>query len=74
MNAMNGDTVAIKIVRKAEKGSDKGPEAKITDIVERNYQQVVGEFVKTDDDNGYYGQVKLKDKKNLAILNFTLQR
>ncbi|MCL0330119.1 ribonuclease R [Apilactobacillus xinyiensis] len=63
MNAMNGDTVAIKIVRKAEKGSDKGPEAKITDIVERSYQQVVGEFFKTDDDNGYYGQVKLKDKK-----------
>ncbi|TPR39236.1 ribonuclease R [Apilactobacillus micheneri] len=63
MNAMNGDTVEIKIVRKGDQNSGKGPEGKIVDIIERNYEQVVGEFTRTDDDQGYIGQVKLKEKK-----------
>lgn len=63
MNALNGDTVDMEIVRPAQPGSDKGPEGKVTAITDRKYKRVVGPFTKSDDDNGYYGQVKLTDKK-----------
>lgn len=63
LQAMNGDTVQIEIVRRADQNSGKGPEGKVVNIVERNYEQVVGEFTRTDDDLGYVGQVKLKEKK-----------
>ncbi|GLB47123.1 ribonuclease R [Philodulcilactobacillus myokoensis] len=63
MNAMNGDTVQFKIIRPAKADSDKGPEGKVIKISERGYTQVVGEFQQTGDDQGYYGQVILKDKK-----------
>ncbi|MBW1605941.1 ribonuclease R [Lactobacillus sp. Sy-1] len=67
MHAMNGDTVEIEILKPAAPGSDQGPQAKVTKILEHNYTQVVGEFIQTGDDNGYYGQVQLKDKK---IMNY----
>lgn len=63
MNALNGDTVEIEIVKAAKSGSDRGPEGKVVAITERKYQTVVGGFTQTDDDKGYYGQVKLTDKK-----------
>ncbi|UQS86963.1 ribonuclease R [Nicoliella spurrieriana] len=67
LHAMNGDTVEIEIIKPAEPGSDRGPQGKVTNILEHNYSQVVGEFVQTGDDNGYYGQIHLKDKK---LLNY----
>ncbi|MHA8110756.1 ribonuclease R [Lactobacillaceae bacterium Melli_B4] len=67
MHAMNGDTVEIEIMKPATPGSDQGPQAKITKILDHHYVQVVGEFVQTGDDNGFYGQVKLRDKK---LLNY----
>lgn len=63
LNAMNGDTVQIEIVAPADHKSGKGPAGRVVSIIERHYQQVVGEFFKTGDDNGYVGQVKLKEKK-----------
>jgi len=63
LRALNGDTVKIEIVRAGDPRSGKGPEGKVTEIVEHHYEQVVGEFMKTDDDAGYLGQVRLTDKK-----------
>ncbi len=63
MNALNGDTVQMQIVRPAQPGSDRGPEGKVSAIVDRKYKTVVGPFQKSDDDHGYIGQVKLTDKK-----------
>lgn len=65
MRALNGDTVKIEIVRAGDPRTGKGPEGKVVEIVERHYQQVVGEFLQTDDDAGYVGQVRLTDKKLL---------
>ncbi|WP_180337981.1 ribonuclease R [Fructilactobacillus sanfranciscensis] len=63
MNAMNIDRVEVQITKPAEKGSDRGPAGKVIKILERHYTHVVGEFFKTTDDQGYIGQIKLKDKK-----------
>ncbi|MBU9789562.1 ribonuclease R [Lentilactobacillus sp. IMAU92037] len=63
MNALNGDTVDMTIVRPAQPGSDRGPEGKVTAITDRKYTRVVGPFSKTDDDKGYFGQLTLNDKK-----------
>ncbi|KRM75389.1 ribonuclease R [Secundilactobacillus collinoides] len=61
--ALNGDEVEMEIVRPADPRSDRGPEGKVTGIATHHYTQVVGEFLQTDDDKGYYGQVRLTDKK-----------
>jgi len=63
MMALNGDTVEIEIVRPASADQSKGPEGKVTAIVDHKYKSVVGGFSKPDDDHGYYGEVKLTDKK-----------
>ncbi|MFC6274912.1 ribonuclease R [Levilactobacillus tangyuanensis] len=63
LRALNGDTVKIEIVRAGDPRTGKGPEGKVTEIVEHHYEQVVGEFFQTDDDAGYVGQVRLTDKK-----------
>lgn len=63
MNALNGDTVEMEIVRPAQPGSDRGPEGKVTKIAEHKYTRVVGPFEKTDDHKGYIGQLTLNDKK-----------
>ncbi|GEO75022.1 exoribonuclease R [Levilactobacillus namurensis DSM 19117] len=65
MRALNGDTVNIEIVRAGDPRTGKGPEGKVVAITERHYEQVVGEFIQTDDDAGYVGQVRLTDKKLL---------
>lgn len=63
MMALNGDEVSMEIVRPADPRSDKGPEGKVTAITEHHYTHVVGGFLQTEDDMGYYGQVRLTDKK-----------
>lgn len=69
MHAMNLDKVEIQITKPGEKDSDRGPQAKVVNILEHHYTHVVGEFRQTDDDHGYLGQVILKDKK-LSGLKF----
>ena len=61
--AMNGDVVGMKIIHPATPGSGKGPEGMVTEIKEHHYNQVVGVFSQSGDNHGYYGQIKLKDKK-----------
>ncbi|USS93642.1 ribonuclease R [Fructilactobacillus ixorae] len=63
INAMNLDRVVMQITRPAQKNSDRGPQGKVVDILEHHYDHVVGEFFTTADDQGYLGQVKLRDKK-----------
>lgn len=63
MNALNGDTVEMEIVRPAQPVSDRGPEGKVVGIAEHKYTRVVGPFQVSDDDKGYIGQLTLNDKK-----------
>ncbi|USS88670.1 ribonuclease R [Fructilactobacillus cliffordii] len=63
MKAMNLDKVQMQITKAAQKNSDRGPQGKVMEIMEHHYDHVVGEFVKTNNDLGYLGQVKLRDKK-----------
>lgn len=64
-HAMTGDTVEIKILRPADKGSDRGPEGEVTKITEHHYTQIVGEFRSKRDAKrpSVIGEVLLKDKK-----------
>lgn len=65
--ALEGDTVAVDIVRPAEPWNDKGPEGKVAAILERSMTQMVGEFWAYDDEGveetGLYGYVEPTDKK-----------
>lgn len=65
--ALNGDTVAVDIVRPSEPWNDKGPEGKIAAVLERHMTQMVGEFWAYDDEGveetGLYGYVDPTDKK-----------
>lgn len=62
MHALNGDQVAVKVLRPGKPGSDQGPEGQVTKIVEHNYERVVGEF-KQETIGNYIGEILLKDKK-----------
>lgn len=62
LHALNGDQVAVKILRAAKPGSDQGPEGQVTRIAEHNYDKIVGEF-KQETVGDYIGEVLLKDKK-----------
>lgn len=65
--ALNGDKVSIDIVNPAEPWNEKGPEGKITAILERGLTQLVGEFWAYSDEGidetGLYGYVDPRDKK-----------
>ena len=65
--ALNGDKVSVDIVNPAEPWNEKGPEGKITAILERNLTQLVGEFWAYNDEGieetGLYGYVDPRDKK-----------
>lgn len=65
--AMDGDTVAIDIIKAADPFGDKGAEGKVMEIRKRAMTQVVGEFTLFDEeeikDSDLYGVVKPKDKK-----------
>lgn len=62
LHAMNGDQVAVKILRQPKPGSDMGPVGKVTEIIEHHYQHMVGEF-KTLTLGNFIGEIILKDKK-----------
>ncbi|MDH6364617.1 ribonuclease R [Enterococcus sp. PF1-24] len=65
--AMDGDIVAIDIIKPANQLTGMGAEGKVVEIRQRALQQAVGEFVAYNDDeiaeSDLYGVVIPKDKK-----------
>lgn len=65
--AFNGDTVEVEITEAPDPSGKRSAEGKITRIIERKTEQVIGEFIPyTDDeiaDYNLYGYVKAKLKK-----------
>ena len=65
--ALDGDIVAIEILRPAEPWFDKGAEGRVKAITERKFTQLVGEFFAYTqegiDETGLYGYIEPKDKK-----------
>ncbi|MGM0125060.1 ribonuclease R [Enterococcus sp. AZ194] len=65
--AMDGDTVAIDILKTSDPFSDKGAEGKVVEVRQRKLTQIAGEFVAyTADETAetdLYGVVLPKDKK-----------
>ena len=65
--ALDGDIVAIDILRPAEPWFDKGAEGRVKAIIERKFTQLVGEFFAYTqegiDETGLYGYIEPKDKK-----------
>ncbi|AND73028.1 MULTISPECIES: ribonuclease R [Enterococcus] len=65
--AMDGDTVAIDIIKTADTAMDRGAEGKVVEIRKRATKQLAGEFVAYTDDEinetDLYGVVIPKDKK-----------
>ena len=62
LHALNGDTVAVKVLRPGDPAAGQGPEAQVTKIIDHNYERVVGEF-KQETVGNYIGEILLKDKK-----------
>lgn len=65
--AMDGDIVAIDIVKPADPFTDKGAEGRIVEVRQRQANQIVGEFTLFSEEDiretDLYGVVKPKDKK-----------
>lgn len=65
--AFDGDTVEVEITEASDPSGGRSAEGKITRIIERRTEQVIGEFIPyTDDeiaDYNLYGYVKAKLKK-----------
>lgn len=65
--AFNGDTVEVEITEAPDPSGGRSAEGKITRIIERKTEQVIGEFIPyTDDeiaDYNLYGYMKAKLKK-----------
>ena len=66
-DALNGDIVAVDIIKPATPWEDKAAEGKIVEIIERSTTRVVGEFTALTDDEkhetGFIGRVKSSDKR-----------
>jgi len=65
--ALNGDKVAIDIVKPANLVQGKTAEGKVVDIIEREFTQIIGEFVAYTEEmvqeTDLYGELIPKDKK-----------
>ena len=65
--AMDGDTVAIDIIKTADTAMDRGAEGKVVEIRKRATTQLAGEFVAYTEEEisetDFYGVVIPKDKK-----------
>ena len=65
--AMDGDTVAIRIVQEENPYNDKAASGTIVKIIERAVKQVVGIYTRYPSkimmQTGYYGEIALKDSK-----------
>lgn len=62
MQAMQGDTVRVSMVRPAQ-SADRGPEGKVEEILEHAYSRVVGVYTSDSAYQGMLGQLRLSDKK-----------
>ncbi|KRM13572.1 ribonuclease R [Paucilactobacillus suebicus] len=62
MHALSGDEVEVDILRPGKPDGSQGPEGQVTRIITHHYEKVVGEF-KLAAQNGYIGEIVLKDKK-----------
>lgn len=69
--AMDGDTVAVDIVKIADPFGDRGAEGKVVEIKKRAITQIVGEFTLFSEeeikDSDLYGVVVPKDKKSSEL-------
>lgn len=69
--AMDGDTVAVDIVKIADSFGDRGAEGKVVEIKKRAITQIVGEFTLFSEeeikDSDLYGVVVPKDKKSSEL-------
>lgn len=65
--ALNGDTVEVEILNPGNPVEDKGPEGRVTRIIERGFTQIVGIFTlfteSEQQETGLSGVVTPKDKK-----------
>ena len=71
-SAMEGDQVEVVITHKPEPWNSKGPEGKITKIIARKTNRIVGEFFPYDaprrEETGYLGYVVPQDNKIKQML------
>ncbi|QBO35502.1 ribonuclease R [Periweissella cryptocerci] len=65
LHALNGDEVQAEITRKSNDPA-KGPEGKVTEIITRKYEKVVGAFSAGSEKAGYIGSIRLTDKKIMS--------
>lgn len=65
LHALNGDEVQAEITRKSTDPA-KGPEGKVTEIITRKYEKVVGAFSAGSEKDGYIGSIRLTDKKIMS--------
>lgn len=74
LHAVNGDTVEIQILKPSNPWDDKGPEAKITKIIERSIDKLVGEFHPYSDvqvkKTGNFGYVQSHEKQVASYMIF----
>ncbi|WP_300561424.1 ribonuclease R [Companilactobacillus sp.] len=74
LHAVNGDQVEIQITKPSNPWNDKGPECKITKIVERSVDKLVGEFHPYSDvqvkKTGHFGYVQSHEKRYSTYMIF----
>ncbi|MCT7783369.1 MAG: ribonuclease R, partial [Lactobacillus iners] len=65
--AIDGDTVKAKIIADANPWNGKGPEGQVVEIIERGFENLVGEFIPFSDQQvattNYLGYVISENKK-----------
>lgn len=75
-SAMEGDTVEVKITGKPEPWNSKGPEGRVTQIITRATNRIVGEFFPYDSDKreetGFLGYVVPQDNKINHMIVYVL--
>ncbi|WP_125707350.1 ribonuclease R [Companilactobacillus zhongbaensis] len=74
LHAVNGDEVEIQITKPSNPWDDKGPEGKITKIIERSVTKLVGEFHPYSDaqvkKSGHFGYVQSHEKRFSTYMIF----
>ncbi|MQS51939.1 ribonuclease R [Companilactobacillus mishanensis] len=74
LHAVNGDEVEIQITKPSNPWDDKGPEAKVTKIIERSIDKIVGEFHPYSDvqvkKSGHFGYIQSHEKRLASYMIF----
>ncbi|AZP03229.1 ribonuclease R [Jeotgalibaca ciconiae] len=75
-SAMEGDQVEVKIISKPEPWNNKGPEGKVTKVINRKTNRIVGEFFPYDasrrEETGYLGYIVPQDNKISHMIQYIL--